>query len=93
MVRGLPLQLGAEPALLSTASGLAAGDAEIVLFGQLILTIWGGDSEGDCEVTVFSICMDRALLGAVAAVVEVPCPGSYIAFRLIDEVNAGSSCA
>ena len=72
---------------------MASGDAEIVLFGQLIMTISGGDSEGDCVVTVFSIDMGRVLLGAVAAIVEVPGPGGYIACRLIDEANDGSSCA
>ena len=85
-----PLLFGAVPALLSTASGVASGDVEIVLFGQLILTIRGGDGEGDCVVTVFSICVDWALLGAVAAVVEVPGPGGYIPCRLIDELNDGS---
>jgi hypothetical protein len=89
-----PLHLfDAEPALLSTASGVASADADIVLFSQLILTIRGGNGEGDCVVTVSGICVGRALLGAIAAVVEVPGPGGYIACRLIDEVNDGSPCA
>jgi hypothetical protein len=87
------LLLGAELALLPAASGVASGYADIVLFSQLILTIWCSDGEGDCVVSVFSICMGRALLGAVAAVVEVPGPSGYVACRLIDEVNDGSSCA
>jgi len=84
---------GAELAFLSPASGVASGDDDIFLFGQLILTIWCSDGEGDCVVTVSGICVGRALLGAIAAVVEVPGPGGYIACRLIDEVNDGSPCA
>ena len=72
---------------------MASGDDEIVLFGQLILTIWCSDSEGNCVVAVAAIGVGWVFRGAVAAVVEVPGPGGYVACRLIGEVNDGSPCA
>ena len=74
-----PLLLGAELAFLSTASGVASGDDEIVLFSQLILTIWCSNGEGNCVIAVGAIGMGWVFRGAVAAVVEVPGPGGYVA--------------
>ena len=76
---------------LLSASGVASGDSDIVLFSQLILTTWCGDSEGNCVVAVAGIDVGWVLNGAVddAIVVEVPGPSGYLACRFIGEVNYG----
>ena len=58
-----------------TLSGWASGDFYIVFLGQRILTIWWpGDGEGHRIGTISIVVVLGVLLGAVAAVSEIPQP-------------------
>ena len=57
-----------------TLSGFASGDFYIVFLGQHILTTWPGDGEGHRIGTIFIVVVRGVLLGAVAAVSEIPQP-------------------